>query len=251
MIKTSDGSDITHVIKSLVEQALMNYTADGIARVDYALSSGGGSVVPSLTSPTLEIRSSYFFGLVTGSSMYARSPLTALHHETALGYCWPFQGSKGHLGVKLATPVRITDFTIDHVARSVAHDMRTAPRHMEVWGLVEGKDNLEKIHAYKARLDAERQAAIEEGRPVPEEPERPRVLPKDVEYMRIGTFMYDINAPHSIQTFSIPDDVKELGIDFGIVVLFINDNWGSDEFTCLYRFRVHGERKHELPAPNP
>ncbi|KAL5486030.1 hypothetical protein ACEPAI_7074 [Sanghuangporus weigelae] len=250
-IKAGDGSDVTQLIGQMVDQALIHRTADGIARLDYALSSGGAYVIPSLTSPTLEIRSNYFFGLISGSSVHARSPVTALHHETALGYCWPFAGSQGHLGVKLATPVRITDFTIDHVPRSVAHDMRPAPRHMEVWGLVEGKDNLEKLRAYRAGLEVGRKAAEVEGQSLPGDLPRPSSLPKNAEYMRIGSFMYDINDPHNIQTFSVPDEVRELGIDFGIVVLFVNDNWGMKEFTCLYRFRVHGERKLELPAPDP
>jgi SUN domain-containing protein 1/2 len=29
-------------------------------------------------------------------------------------------------------------------------------------------------------------------------------------------------------------------MDFGIVVLRVLSNWGQ-EFTCLYRFRVHGQ----------
>ncbi|KAH8118002.1 hypothetical protein DFH11DRAFT_1850949 [Phellopilus nigrolimitatus] len=242
-IKTSDGQDVTSLIGALVENALAYRTADGIARVDFALNSGGGSVIPSLTSPTLEIRPAYFFGLVSGTSILARSPVTALHHELALGYCWPFPGTSGHLGVKLAAPVRITDFTIDHVPRAVSLDMRPAPRHMEVWGFVEGDDNLEKLREYRERKDAERQQAREKGHPVPdEEPAYPSLLPKNWTYVRIATFMYDVNAPNNIQTFPVSEEVKSLGIDFGLVVLFINSNWGYEDFTCLYRFRVHGER---------
>ncbi|EJD06532.1 uncharacterized protein FOMMEDRAFT_102353 [Fomitiporia mediterranea MF3/22] len=251
-IKTSDGSDVTQLISGLVEQAIMHYTADGIARVDYALHSAGAYIIPSLTSQTLEIKTSYFFGLISGASLYARSPVTALHHETAVGYCWPFAGKQGYLGVKLATPVRITEFTIDHASSAVALDMRSAPRRMEVWGMVEGKDNVEKLRAYRTGLQAGRNAAVEEGRPIPsaaEEPARPSILPKRSEYIRIAEFTYDINSPQNIQTFAVPEDVKSLGIDFGLVVLAVKDNWGMEEFTCLYRFRVHGERKVELPPP--
>ncbi|KAI5119415.1 hypothetical protein M0805_009866 [Coniferiporia weirii] len=251
-IKSSDGRDVTSLIGTLVEQAVAHHTADGVARVDYALSSGGANVIPSLTSRTLEVRESFFFGLISGSSIYARSPVTALHHETHLGYCWPMPGSHGHLGVKLAAPVRITDFTIDHVAHEVAHDMRPAPRHMEVWGLVEGQDNLSKLRDYRAQKEVAQQEAHGKDRSETEkEPVYPSALPKSVEYMRIATFMYDVHAPNNIQTFSVPEQIKTLGIDFGLVVLFVNSNWGREEFTCLYRFRVHGDRAQELPALDP
>jgi hypothetical protein len=28
---------------------------------------------------------------------------------------------------------------------------------------------------------------------------------------------------------------------FSVVRLTVEDNWGNDDFTCLYRFRVHGQ----------
>lgn len=246
MIKSTDGRDVTPLLNALIDQRVGK---DGLARVDFALNSGGGGVIPSLTSNTLEIRSSYFWGLLSGPVLHARSPVVALHHETSLGYCWPFAGSQGHLGVKLADRVFVEDITIDHVPREVAHDMRPAPRHMDVWAVVEGADNLKKYQEYLAQKEQKRRDAEEEGSPVPIEPAYPLLL-KNAPYVRIASFMYDINAPSNIQTFSVFDDVRVLNMDFGIVVLNINSNWGSKEFTCLYRFRVHGTRAAELPAPD-
>ena len=51
--------------------------------------------------------------------------------------------------------------------------------------------------------------------------------------------------------------VDDLGHDLakltkiGIVVLVVKSNWGMDEYTCLYRMRVHGERMGEIPPPLP
>ena len=251
MLKTSDGQDVTSLIDRLVKDAVTFSEKDDLARVDYAFYSGGANVIPSLTSPTYEIPSSYFYGLITGTSVYARSPVTALHHDLHLGYCWPFRGSKGQLGVKLASLVHISDFTIDHVAREVAHDMRSAPRYMEVWGLVEGEENLGKFKEYSARKQQERAEAQERGETLPVLPTYPSTLPKSVPYMHIASFTYDIHDSSNIQTFSVPEEVQDLGIDFGIIVLMIDTNWGLDDFTCLYRFRVHGSRAYSLPAPDP
>ncbi|KAJ6593033.1 hypothetical protein B0H19DRAFT_911617, partial [Mycena capillaripes] len=67
-------------------------------------------------------------------------------------------------------------------------------------------------------------------------------LPKFPEYIRIASFRYDIHSRNNVQTFPVDAEIRSLGIDFGVVVLVINSNWGKDEYTCLYRIRVHGQQ---------
>ena len=42
-------------------------------------------------------------------------------------------------------------------------------------------------------------------------------------------------------------DNQELSSDNGTVIqgltLFIKDNWGNDEYTCIYHVGVHGQQK--------
>jgi len=248
-IKTSDGRDVTSFIEHLVEKAFSYYRMDDLGLIDYALNSIGAAVIPSLTSPSYQIPTKFFFGLLSGAVEYVKSPVTALHHEIRAGYCWPMAGSIGQLGVKLAAPVRISQVTIDHVAKPNALDLRTAPRQMELWGLVEGQDNIQNFQEYQARQEQERQEALANGESAIEEPSYPSSLPSRPTYMRIASFTYDVHAPNNIQTFPIPQDIQDLGIDVGLVVLMINSNWGHDEYTCLYRFRVHGTRLQEPPMP--
>ncbi|RDX57487.1 hypothetical protein OH76DRAFT_1335265 [Lentinus brumalis] len=260
-IKSSDGQDVTSLINQLVDGAVMRTSKDTLARVDFALHSGGARIIPSLTSETLEVRPQTFSGqlkgLITGGNGYAigRPPVTALHHEIHTGHCWPFGGSQGQLGVALAAPVYITEVTIDHVAKEVAMDMRSAPRQMELWGMVEGKDNVAKLREWRERQAARREAAESAGQSLPpsllDDVMYPRTLPRNPEYIRVANFTYDIHSPVHIQTYPVHDEVKELGIDFGVVVLVVKSNWGKDEFTCLYRMRVHGERVGEVPLPYP
>ncbi|KAK7050918.1 DNA replication factor C complex subunit Rfc1 [Paramarasmius palmivorus] len=262
-IKSSDGQDVTSLIGHLVENAFISLSnKDVISRADFALYSGGARVIPSLTSATYELRppslTSQVFGWALGGSGYAigRPPVTALHHELHNGHCWPFAGTEGMLGVALASPAHVDSVTIDHVAKEVAFDVRSAPREMEVWGLVDGRDNMLKVRNWVMEKEQKRQEALDRGEEVVPAEETgyaaPRWMPNNGgTYVRIAQFTYNVHSDRNVQTFPILDEIRELGVDFGIVVLRVKSNWGREEFTCLYRMRVHGELVGEIPAPYP
>jgi SUN domain-containing protein 1/2 len=256
-VRSSDGQDVTSLIGHLVESAVSRHGKDMLARPDFALHSGGAMVIPSLTSPTFEVKPQNLRGQVVGfltgnGHAIGRPPVTALHHELHNGHCWPFAGSEGQLGVVLAAPTYVTEVTIDHVAKEVAFDMRSAPREMELWGMVEGKDNVARVKAWhndralmRKQLEAQGEEVLEELKEVP----YPRTLPKSPQYVRLAKFTYDIRDPHNVQTFPVAQEIRDLDVDFGIVVLLVKSNWGRQEFTCLYRLRVHGQRMGETPLP--
>ncbi|XP_067316409.1 SUN domain-containing protein 2 [Pseudorasbora parva] len=52
----------------------------------------------------------------------------------------------------------------------------------------------------------------------------------------LGTFMYDQDG-EPIQTFKLPE-VSDI---YSMAELRVLSNWGHLEYTCVYRFRVHGE----------
>jgi len=261
----SDGQDVSSLIGNLVGSAVIQYGKDVVAKPDFALHSAGGRIIPSLTSPTLEssppsLRGKVV-GLITGNG-YAlgRPPITALHHDLHTGTCWPFEGSEGQLGVMLVAPTYISEVTIDHIAKEVSFDLRSAPREMELWGLVEGKENVAKMKQWQAekrgRLEAARVKAKAGGIEFVmdnelEEPPYPRTLPHSPPWIRVASFRYDIHAPNNIQTFPVSQEIRDLGIDFGIVALRVKSNWGSPDYTCLYRLRVHGQQLGGVPVPYP
>ena len=72
-----------------------------------------------------------------------------------------------------------------------------------------------------------------------------------ISYIRLNVSVNErtpADAPNAVQTFPVDEDVHASGMDFGIVVLRVLSNWGQ-QFTCLYRFRVHGRMIEELDYP--
>ncbi|NXF86567.1 SUN2 protein, partial [Eubucco bourcierii] len=56
----------------------------------------------------------------------------------------------------------------------------------------------------------------------------------------LGQFTYDHDG-NAIQTFYLKGD--DMGT-YQLVELRVLSNWGHPEYTCIYRFRVHGEQAH-------
>ncbi|ORY27192.1 UNC-like C-terminal-domain-containing protein [Naematelia encephala] len=224
-VKSSKGDDLTPVLHSLIDDAILKYSKDTIARPDYALFAAGGRVIPSITTDTLVMQDPSFLGrMILGKKLIeGNSPARALDPDNTVGRCWPFRGDQGQLGVLLSRRIVVTAVTVEHAARELAHDVSTAPRNVEVWGLVEGEENQQKAAEYLAQHP---------------QPESSMLPSKD--YLLLGTYTYDPESRSPVQTFPVEPEISDLGLNMGIVVFKVLNNWGGD-FTCLYRVRVHGE----------
>nr|CAH7756876.1 unnamed protein product [Callosobruchus chinensis] len=66
--------------------------------------------------------------------------------------------------------------------------------------------------------------------------------PKD-RGIRLGAFTYDTDG-HLVQTFPISNDYY-----FEYIQLEVLSNQGNPEYTCIYRFRVHGELERGMLNP--
>lgn len=130
---TADLDTVTRVVK----EALSKYDADKTGLPDYALESAGGSVVNTRCTDTYTERSPkyYMFGLPLWT--FYRTAREAISPGMHPGECWAFRGSQGHLVVRLAQPIKVTAFSIEHISRSLVSSGHTssAPREFQMWGL--------------------------------------------------------------------------------------------------------------------
>ncbi|WRT67205.1 uncharacterized protein IL334_004171 [Kwoniella shivajii] len=225
-IKTSKGDDLTSLFNDLIDAALLKYSKDTLARTDYALFTAGARVIPQLTSDTLVLSTASKVGkLVMGSKdVQGRPPATALHPDISVGSCWPFKGDQGSLGVMLTRRIKVTDLTIEHAPKELALDMSTAPKVIQVMGVVDTEEDKARLNEYWADRN-------ESG--------------TSPDHLPLGTITYDPHSISHIQTFPVPDDIVSLDIKVGVVILKVDSNWGGG-FTCLYRVRVHGDSEDDL-----
>ncbi|XP_035209567.1 SUN domain-containing protein 1-like [Stegodyphus dumicola] len=189
------------VIKKLVKEAIMLYDADKTGLVDYALESGGGSVLGTRCSETYVEKNGKFsiFGLPLWTSY--NSPRTAIQPDVNPGQCWAFKGSQGFLVLELSARIYPTGFTLEHipVSLSPSGSVDSAPKDFSVWGLASETDS-------KGIL--------------------------------LGKYTYD-DKGEPLQYFAVQN--SDAG-SFLHLELKIHSNHGNIEYTCLYRFRVHGNR---------
>ncbi|XP_053848501.1 SUN domain-containing protein 1 isoform X3 [Vidua macroura] len=183
----------------IVNNALKLYSQDKTGMVDFALESGGGSILGTRCSETYETKTALIslFGIPLW--YFSQSPRVVIQPDMYPGNCWAFKGSQGYLVVRLSMKIYPTAFTLEHIPKTLSPtgNITSAPRNFAVYGL-------------------------------------------DVEYQEgklLGEYVYDQDG-EPLQMFPVMEKNEDA---FQIVELKIFSNWGHAEYTCLYRFRVHGK----------
>ncbi|XP_052023453.1 SUN domain-containing protein 1 isoform X2 [Apodemus sylvaticus] len=185
---------------AIVSNALKLYSQDKTGMVDFALESGGGSILSTRCSETYETKTALLSLFGVPLWYFSQSPRVVIQPDIYPGNCWAFKGSQGYLVVRLSMKIYPTTFTMEHIPKTLSPtgNISSAPRDFAVYG-----------------LETEYQ---EEGQP-------------------LGRFTYDQEGD-SLQMFHTLERPDRA---FQIVELRVLSNWGHPEYTCLYRFRVHGE----------
>ncbi|XP_008703774.1 SUN domain-containing protein 2 isoform X2 [Ursus maritimus] len=194
---------VTEEVQRIVNQALKRYSEDRIGMVDYALESGGASVISTRCSETYETKTALLslFGIPLW--YHSQSPRVILQPDVHPGNCWAFQGPQGFAVVRLSARIRPTAVTLEHVPKSLSPNstISSAPKDFSIFGFDE---------------DLQQEGTL------------------------LGQFTYDQDG-EPIQTFYFQDTKMAT---YQVVELRILTNWGHPEYTCIYRFRVHGEPTH-------
>jgi len=196
--------------RAMIHSEMEKYAADRIGIPDFALASVGGSIVKKhgLTSPSYDPEKLSFHPLSvfrTGT----RAPETVLDSDVTIGRCWPCEVYACNITIELSKALNIQQVSIDHISKSIAHDIGSAPKDFSVFGI--------------RRLPGSRD--------------------EEADYINLGSFSYDINNPNLVQTFNVESaDYTNNLVRF--VKFQFTSNHGRSDFTCIYRIRVHGNQNN-------
>uniref|UniRef100_A0ABM5EZN3 SUN domain-containing protein 1 isoform X2 n=1 Tax=Pogona vitticeps TaxID=103695 RepID=A0ABM5EZN3_9SAUR len=183
----------------IVNNALKLYSQDKTGMVDFALESGGGSILSTRCSETYETKTALIslFGIPLW--YFSQSPRVVIQPDMYPGNCWAFKGSQGYLVVRLSMMIYPTAFTLEHIPKTLSPtgNITSAPKDFSVYGL-EDEYQEDGVH--------------------------------------LGQYIYNQDG-EPLQMFQVMKTTEKA---FQIVELRIFSNWGHTEYTCLYRFRVHG-----------
>ncbi|CAG5123377.1 unnamed protein product [Candidula unifasciata] len=186
-------------VKSIVEEALNQFSADRVGMADFALESAGGSVISIRCSETYYKKTALVsvFGIPLWYT--SNSPRTVIQPDVHPGECWAFKGQTGFIVLQLSLPIEPSGFTLEHIPRSLTltGDISSAPKEFAVFGLVSERDT---------------------------------------QGISLGNYTYKDNGT-PIQFFPVQNTSKNI---FQLVELRILSNHGNKDYTCIYRFRVHG-----------
>eukprot|EP00536_Pseudo-nitzschia_multiseries_P002309 jgi/Psemu1/183095/e_gw1.30.95.1 len=272
----NDCPSITSIVQK-VQQALSENAEDGIGKVDHAQ---GASVVHWLTSDTysppalpsqtlgsvwwsqfipqdwerlfppgwekcqvtLPSYVSHSLGFVSGD---VAPPEAIVEKNTLPGSCWPMKGSSGQVVLKLTTPIVVESVSIDHVSRTIIPEgkQNSAPKHAKITGYPPCDDTDEKCLALGFDMD---------------DPIEIADIHYDLEGLSVQTF--ESNYAKAMASLPKPADFDEVESDsesgscsvqtscstpprisVAAVVVNVLENWGNQDFTCVYRVRLHGD----------
>ena len=180
------------------------------SRIDYASVAHGGRIYAS--SPSLKDGLPLFNRLAAFWKLrfYGHGPEVILSPgpAIALGNCWSFAGSTGNVTIQLGQKISVDSVVVEHVAPQ-AQVAPSALRAFHVYGYETAKD----------------------------------VASTDGEHL-LGAFEFDY-AKAKGGRMEFPVRTKERVPSLQFIRLQIDSNWGNpDNYTCLYRVRVHGGEPH-------
>ena len=200
-------------VSRIVKTELVTYDADKTGKFDFALESAGGTIVSTRCTQTYDAATAVYS--IWGVPIWWESvngPRAILQPGANPGQCWAVKGDGTGFSappisvvIELSDRINIDSVTLEHIPETLSPDgnIKSAPKLFSVLGLSDLNDP------------------------------NPVVL---------GNFTYVIgNRP--VQTFKITnsEDINKASYkSFSLVELKVHSNYGNPIYTCIYRFRVHG-----------
>jgi len=159
-----------------------------------------------------------------------------LESDMKPGSCWPMKGGAGFVVIRLSESVVVESVSLEHIAFETAQDYRTAPKRFRVWGI--NQTEVQKLlpsrveSAFLSLVPARFSAAAASPTPIAfQDP-----LGSSIHGTVLGECTYPLKQS---QLYECKLQATSQRYSF-VKIEFLENNGGN--YTCVYRFRVHGHR---------
>jgi len=163
--------------------------------------------------------------------------------STIPGSCWPMRGSSGHVTMRLPYPVKVSAVTVDHASPLLLNntlDVSSAPRKIRLIGYPPCSDDCRGLGfdlskgTVLATINYDRDGRHIQTFDLSGSSDAPE---SDCAESKVVQGSCSAPPDFDLQATIVPESAREVsGIRLEVL-----SNWGVDEYTCLYRFRVHGQ----------
>ncbi|CAF0803999.1 unnamed protein product [Brachionus calyciflorus] len=191
-------------IEEYINKSFYLYNADKTGMTDFASESVGGSIMFTKCTEDYVDNSRWITVMNLPITRVGVSPRVVIQGSMQPGNCWAFKGSKGDLFIKLAARITPTSFSLEHI-----------PKELSLTGLIDSAPQNFSVYGYESK----------------------DYINDDVKLL-LGNYRYDNESINTLQFFSVQNHYNK---PISVVELKIESNSGNKEFTCLYKFRVHGK----------
>jgi hypothetical protein len=204
--------ELKNSILNFVKDTVSTVVLDHTGQVDYALGTAGGKVIAvNLQNNNYNWWSLFSFASEKKSNLQSAQNL--LDPNVHPGNCWGFMGSTANVTIKLRCPVKISEVLLEHPHPRVLNEIHV-PKQFEVYGT--SVNDISKRMAHTLLFKGEFEYDM-----------RNNQLGKVIQYFKISN-----------------------GDIWDHVTLNILSNYKSDhrdDYTCVYRFRVHSADGCQYP----
>lgn len=191
-------------IEEYINRTFYLYNADKTGMTDFASESVGGSILFTRCTEDYLDNSRWYTVLNVPIARLSVSPRVVIQGSMQPGNCWAFKGYKADLFIKLAARIAPTSFSLEHI-----------PKELSLTGVIDSAPQNFTVYGYESK----------------------DLLNDDVRLL-LGNYRYDNESKNTLQFFNVQHQYDR---PISVVELKIESNAGNKDFTCLYKFRVHGK----------
>lgn len=199
-------------IEEYINKSFYLYNADKTGMTDFASESVGGSILFTRCTEDYIDNSRWITVLNVPITRLSVSPRVVIQGSMQPGNCWAFKGAKADLFIKLAARIKPNSFSLEHI-----------PKELSLTGVIDSAPQNFSVYGYESK----------------------DLINDDVRLL-LGNYRYDNESQNTLQFFSVQHHYLK---PISVIELKIESNAGNKEFTCLYKFRVHG-KLFKLVKPN-